>query len=73
LDWKENTPCSAPGDWVFASPATAGKRPFWLDSMLANYIQPIAEPAGLGHIGGIRRVCTVGCLSMRSVRLNLAW
>jgi integrase len=51
LDWKEKTPYSAPGDWVFASPATRGKRPFWPDSMLANYIQPIAAAAGLGHIG----------------------
>jgi hypothetical protein len=51
LDWKEKTPYSAPGDWVFASPATRGKRPLWPDSMLANYIQPIAEAAGLGHIG----------------------
>ena len=51
LDWKEKTPYSAPGDWVFASPTTRGKRPLWPDSMLANYIQPIAEAAGLGHIG----------------------
>jgi integrase len=51
LEWKKVTPYSAPGDWVFASPATKGKRPFWPDSMLANYIQPIAKAAGLGHVG----------------------
>jgi integrase len=51
LEWKELTPYSAPGDWVFASPGTKGKRPLWPDSMLAKYIQPIAEAAGFGHIG----------------------
>ena len=45
------TPYSAPGDWVFASQATKGKRPIWPDSMLADYIRPIAEKAGLGRIG----------------------
>ena len=33
LDWKEKTPYSAPGDWVFASPATRGKRPLWPDRL----------------------------------------
>jgi len=54
LEWKEKTPYSAPGDRVFASPETRGKRPLWPDSMLANYIQPIAEAASFGHISGIR-------------------
>src|SRR6202007_2955301 len=49
--WKELTPYQSPDDWVFASPATGGKRPFWPDSMLAQDIQPIAESAGIGRIG----------------------
>jgi integrase len=51
IKWKELTPYSAPSDWVFASPATNGRRPFWPDSMLAQYIQPTAEAAGFGKIG----------------------
>ena len=38
LEWKKLTPYKAPGDWVFASAATKGKRPLWPDSMLAKYI-----------------------------------
>ena len=49
--WKKLTPYSAPEDWVFASPATHGQRPIWPDSMLADYIRPIAEKGGFGHIG----------------------
>jgi integrase len=51
LAWKQMTPYSAPGDWVFASLTTKGKRPMWPDSMLADYIRPIAERAGFGRIG----------------------
>ena len=51
LAWKRMTPSSAPEDWVFASPATKGKRPLWPDSMLADYLRPIAEKAGFGRIG----------------------
>ena len=51
IAWKKQTPCNAPGDWVFASPATNGRRPFWPDSMLAKYIRPAAEAAGFGKIG----------------------
>jgi integrase len=49
--WKKMTPYSAPGDWVFASSTTKGERPIWPDSMLADYVRPIAEKAGLGRIG----------------------
>jgi len=51
IAWKELTPYSGPGDWVFASPATHGQRPMWPDSMLADYIRPIAEKAGFGRLG----------------------
>ncbi len=39
IAWKKQTPSNAPGDWVFASPATNGQRPMWPDSMLADYIR----------------------------------
>jgi integrase len=51
IAWKELTPYRLPGDWVFASPATNGRRPFWPDSMLSKYIRPIAKAAGFGKIG----------------------
>jgi integrase len=49
--WQKLTAYRSPGDWVFASPATNGKRPFWPDSMLSQYIQPVAVAAGFGKIG----------------------
>jgi integrase len=51
IAWKKLTPYSAPEDWVFASLATKGQRPLWPDSLLAQYIRPIAEKAGFGRIG----------------------
>ena len=51
IAWKKLTPYNAPDDWIFASPATNGRRPFWPDSMLVRYIRSIAEAAGLGRIG----------------------
>jgi integrase len=51
LEWNKRTPYNAPEDWVFASPSTKGERPYWPDSILANHIQPVAEAAGLGHLG----------------------
>ena len=51
ITWKKATPYNAPGDWVFASPATKGRRPLWPDSLLAHHIRPAAEAAGFGRIG----------------------
>lgn len=51
IAWKRLTPYKAETDWVFASPATNGHRPFWPDSMLVQYIRPVAVEAGIGRIG----------------------
>jgi len=51
LAWKRTTPFNEPGDWLFASGATNGKRPVWPEGMLANHIQPVAEAAGFGRLG----------------------
>lgn len=32
--WKETSPYREPGDWIFASPRTQGKYPFWPDTLL---------------------------------------
>jgi integrase len=34
-------------DWVFASPFTSGRRPYWPESALADHIKPAARKAGI--------------------------
>ena len=51
IAWKKLTPYKAPGDWVFASPATSGQRPFRPDYMMSKFIRPVAAAAGFGRIG----------------------
>lgn len=34
-------------DWVFASPATSGRSPYWFDSALTRQLRPAAERAGI--------------------------
>jgi site-specific recombinase XerD len=38
---------AAPEDWVFASPRTKGRQPFWPDTVLAKIIRPAAVRAGI--------------------------
>ncbi|HEY5163429.1 MAG TPA: hypothetical protein VII81_10505, partial [Terriglobales bacterium] len=40
-----------PGDWVFASPYSKGKRPYWPGQLMKTHIQPVAVKAGFGRIG----------------------
>jgi integrase len=47
LIWRENTPYNQDGDWVFASPFTNGKRPYWPDSALKDHVKPAAVAAGI--------------------------
>jgi integrase len=49
--WHSVTVYGAPGDWVFASPYTKGKRPFWPAQLLKTHIKPVALAAGLPNIG----------------------
>jgi integrase len=39
------------GDWVFASPYTKGKRPFWPAQLMKKHIKPVALQLGLLNIG----------------------
>jgi integrase len=43
--WKEASEYSQPGDWIFASPHSQGKHPFWPDILLLKIIQPAARRA----------------------------
>jgi integrase len=45
--WREHTPYPTNDDWIFASPFTEGKRPFWPESAMVSYIRPAAEKAGV--------------------------
>ena len=47
LIWREQTPYNQDCDWVFASPFTSGKRPYWPDSALKDHIQPAAAAAAI--------------------------
>jgi integrase len=50
--WKQDSPYRQSDDWLFASPRTRGRNPYWPDSLLANVIRPAALRAGIGkHIG----------------------
>ncbi len=49
--WRRQTPYRSPGDWVFASSQTRGRRPLWPGNLMRSYIRPAAEKAGLGRLG----------------------
>jgi integrase len=52
LAWREQSPYQADDDWVFASPQTAGKRPYWFDAALVRHLRPAAKRANITkHIG----------------------
>ena len=49
--WRSVTIYGAADDWVFASPYTKGKRPFWPAQLLKTHIKPVALALGLPNIG----------------------
>jgi integrase len=49
--WQEYTPYRKPDDWIFASPATSGKNPYWGQSLMRSFIRPAAVKIGIAHIG----------------------
>jgi integrase len=52
LKRREETPYPSNTDWIFASPFTEGKRPYWAESALTDHIRPAAIQAGVKkHIG----------------------
>lgn len=51
-NWKSVCRYGQLGDWVFASPRTRGRQPYWPDAVLSKVIRPAAARAGIGkHIG----------------------
>jgi integrase len=52
FQWRQETPYPADTDWVFASPFTQGKRPYWAESAMTDHIRPAALRVGVQkHIG----------------------
>ena len=45
--WKERTVYSRPDDWIFASPWSKGKKPYWPNTLLRKIIRPAAVSAGI--------------------------
>jgi integrase len=45
--WREQTSYSKPEDWVFASPFTLGRTPYWPGMVLDKSIKPAAIAAGI--------------------------
>ena len=44
---KANSRFNEPRDWVFASPASAGKKPYWPDMVLNRRVRPAAASLGI--------------------------
>jgi integrase len=45
--WKGTTRYRQPDNWIFASPRTHGKHPYWPDALLQKIIRPAALRAGI--------------------------
>lgn len=45
--WREQTEYAKSSDWVFASPMSFGKLPYWPDMLLRRHILPAAKRLGL--------------------------
>jgi integrase len=41
------SPFNQPDDWVFASPASGGKKPYWPDMALNRHVRPAATKLGI--------------------------
>lgn len=47
LKWRGQTDFGQLGDWVFASPQSLGRKPYWPDAVLKRHILPAADRAGV--------------------------
>lgn len=46
-EWQKQTSFRQPGDWLFASPQSMGKRPYWPGMLLRRHVQPAAKRLGI--------------------------
>jgi integrase len=47
IEWSNQTAYRQSEDWVFASPKMSGKQPYWPETMLRCFVQPIARGIGI--------------------------
>jgi integrase len=47
--WLAQSEYKSPEDWVFASPKTRGRRPYWGQSIMRNVIRPTAVKLGISR------------------------
>jgi integrase len=47
LLWRQQTRYKRPDDWVFASPATRGRNPYWGQCIMRTIIRPAALKVGI--------------------------
>ena len=45
--WRQRSPHAGPGDWVFASPHTKGRQPYWPGTLWRYYGKPALKRAGI--------------------------
>jgi hypothetical protein len=46
-NWRRRTLYRTPESWVFGSPQTRGKNPYWGRELLRHYIRPVAQEPGI--------------------------
>jgi integrase len=47
--WRQHTQYKAPDDWVFASPETNGRQPYWGQTIMRTVIRPAAVTVGIAR------------------------
>jgi integrase len=51
-NWRLHSPYPTDEDWVFASPHSKGKLPYWPGSLYKAHLEPAAKEVGIvGHFG----------------------
>src|SRR5260370_292619 len=51
-NWRLDSPYPTDEDWVFASPHSGGKLPYWPGSLYKAHLEPAAKEIGIvGHFG----------------------
>ncbi|MGA7632196.1 MAG: hypothetical protein WCB11_15645, partial [Terriglobales bacterium] len=51
-NWRLHSPYPTGEDWVFASPHSGGKLPYWPGSLYKAHLEPAAKEIGIvGHFG----------------------
>jgi integrase len=47
IDWRRQTPYKEAHHWIFASPDSGGKNPYWGQQLIRRHVRPVAEKLGI--------------------------